>query len=170
MGHHTPPSLFIARRGSAVGDPDRTVVWVRGEHDLATRDALVAAISRAGHLEHADLLVDLSGLTFMDASTIGAIVGSANRLRSASQSLALRSPSPSARRVLELCGLTHCMHPAGVPAPRPFGMAAALSSWVEVPPTEPMSLRDRVGASITSREQHQPVLVTTDTEVDRESA
>jgi anti-anti-sigma factor len=105
-------------------------VWVRGEHDIATKDSLVVAIAYAGQLEHADVFVDLSELTFMDASTIGAIVGSANRLRSHSQSLALRAPSPRALRVLDLCGLAPLVHPAVVPAVHQSGVAAALSTSV----------------------------------------
>ena len=58
----------------------------------------------------ARVLVDLSAVTFMDASTVGAIVGSRNRLQSRAKSVEVRSPSTAARRVLELCGLAHLIH------------------------------------------------------------
>jgi anti-anti-sigma factor len=142
MARFTSPPISVSRRGSATGDPERTVVWVRGEHDIATKDSLVVAIAYAGQLEHADVFVDLSELTFMDASTIGAIIGSANRLRSHSQSLALRAPSPWAFRVLDLCGLAPLVHPAVVPAVHQSGVAAALSTSIGLPPGDPTPRRD----------------------------
>jgi anti-sigma B factor antagonist len=131
-------SIVISRRGSKPRDRDSeyTVVWVRGEHDIATRVSLVAAIARAAQRDEADLLVDLSEVTFMDASIIGALVGSRNRLRVRSQSLQLRAPSPPARRVLDLCGLTDLIiHPDAAEGMHPTGAAAALSTWVEAAPS-----------------------------------
>lgn len=106
MAHPESPSISVSRRGSSsAGSGSHTVVWVRGEHDVATKHALAAAIERAAQLEDADLLVDLSEVTFLDASTIGAIVESRNRLRSRSQLLEVRSPTPYVCRLLQLCGL-----------------------------------------------------------------
>ena len=112
MALSTSRPISVSRRGSATGDADRTVVWLRGEHDIATKVSLSVAIARAARLDHTDLLVDLSGVTFMDVSTVGAIVGSANRLRSRSQSLDVREPSPQALWVLELCGLADLVRSA----------------------------------------------------------
>jgi hypothetical protein len=77
------------------------------------------------------VVVDLSAVTFMDASIVGALVGSRNRLRSKSQSLELRAPSPRALRVIQLCGLVGLVQAATV---RTAGQAPALSTWVDVPP------------------------------------
>src|SRR5688500_18448452 len=85
MARSESPSTSVTRRGTAEGDPDHTVVWVRGNHDISTKVSLAVTIARAAQLDDGDLLVDLSGVTFMDASTVGAIVGSANRLRSRGQ-------------------------------------------------------------------------------------
>lgn len=128
--------VTISRRGSTPvdRDPEFTVVWVRGEHDLATKVSLVVAIARAAQRDDADLLVDLSEVTFMDASTIGALVGSRNRLRAHSQSLQLRAPSPPARRVLEMCDLAHLIHSDAAGMMHPTGASAALSTWVDVTP------------------------------------
>jgi anti-sigma B factor antagonist len=116
-------------------DTGYTVVRVRGDQDIATRVSLVVAIARAAQRDEGDVLVDLSGVTFMDASTIGALVGSRNRLRCRSQSLEVRAPSPRARRVLELCGLGGLIHsPVGNVHPR--GDGAALGTWVHVPSSE----------------------------------
>ena len=136
----SPSSITVSRRGSMPADEDArcTIVWLRGEHDVATKVDLVVAIARAAQRDDgADLLVDLSGVTFMDASTIGAIVGSRQRLRSRSQSLDVRAPSAIARRVLDLCELAQLVHPPMLEARDPAGRAAALSAWVDVPSTEP---------------------------------
>lgn len=135
MAHPETPSVTVARRGSTPDDRDAdcTIVWLHGEHDIATKVAVVVTIARAAKRDDADLLVDLSEVTFMDASTIGALVGSRNRLRARSQSLLLRSPSPRARLVLDLCGLAHLVHHASPEAVHPTGAAAALGTWVGVP-------------------------------------
>lgn len=134
MAHPESPSVTVARRGSMSDDRDAdcTIVWLHGEHDIATKVAVVVTIARAAQRDDADLLVDLSEVTFMDASTIGALVGSRNRLRARSQSLLLRSPSPRARRVLDLCGLAQLVR-VRTEAVHPTGPAAALSTWVDVP-------------------------------------
>jgi anti-anti-sigma factor len=53
---------------------DRTVVWLRGEHDVSTVSALSQTMARAIALDDGDLVVDLSGVQFMDAATVGVIV------------------------------------------------------------------------------------------------
>lgn len=138
---------IVSRRGSTPEDEDAefTVILLRGEHDIATRTSLVVAIARAAQRDRADVLVDMSEMTFMDASTIGALVGSRNRLRLRSQSLAVRAPSPPALRVLELCGLTQMLHRTATDARHPTGAAAALSTWVDVPSARPEREPDRDG-------------------------
>jgi anti-anti-sigma factor len=81
------------------------VVWVQGEHDVATAANVSGSIAQAARLDDFDLVVDLSGITFMDASTIGAIVANHNRLLGRSHSLSVRAPSPLARRLLTTCDL-----------------------------------------------------------------
>lgn len=134
MAHTEFPSVSVPHPGFAVpgGDPVATVIWVRGEHDIATRAGLSEAIMAAAALDDADVLVDLSAVTFMDASTVGAIVGGRNLLRSSSRSLAVRAPSVRARRVLDLCGLAHLVQPHA--SVHPVGATAALGTWVDVPP------------------------------------
>ena len=131
------PYITVSRHGSMAEGKDAryTVIRVHGEQDIATKVPLVVAIARAARRDDADLLVDLSEVTFMDASTIGAIVASRNRLRSRSRSLEVRAPSPAARRVLDLCGLAHLVH-SSAETVHPAGVAAALSTWVDIPSTQ----------------------------------
>lgn len=131
--------------------PSSTVVWVRGDHDAATRGQLAMTFARAADLDGADVVVDLSGVAFMDASTIGALVVARNHLLAHSRSLCVRNPSPRARRVLELCELTQLIDEDAAPG-QPTA-ATALSSWVEVP------LRDRTaGTAPPSVDEQAPAL------------
>ncbi len=65
-------------------------------------ETLAGAIAVGG----ADLILDLSAVEFLDASTVRVIVAAGEFLRARSRSLVLRSPSSCAQRVLDLCGLS----------------------------------------------------------------
>ena len=90
-----------------------TVVWLDGEHDSFTAPALAAKLSLAAGGDGADLIVDLGGVTFMDAATIRVLFGTAELLASRSRSLRLRRPSRSVSRVLEVCGLSERIDRSG---------------------------------------------------------
>jgi anti-anti-sigma factor len=80
--------------------PYAAVVVLRGEHDLATRDAIAAALDPL----EGDVLVDLGECTFIDSSVIGMLLASANRLRGAGHRLELVVPAGNDPivRVLEI--------------------------------------------------------------------
>jgi anti-anti-sigma factor len=100
-------------------DGARTVVWLRGEHDASTVAVLSEALARAIANDDADVVVDLSGVQFMDAATVGVISWAREVLGVRSRSLVLRSPSSCARRVLELCDEAALLGGAdAAPAPR----------------------------------------------------
>ena len=92
-----------------------------------------------------DLRLDLSGVEFMSASTIGVIVVMHERLRQCGRSLSVRFPSVRALQLLRICGLEHLVtghlpnrQHGPVPESRPYRAGAeALSSWVEVPVAAP---------------------------------
>jgi anti-anti-sigma factor len=112
--------------------PPHVVVWLRGEHDGFTVHELVVTMARAITLGDAELVVDLSGVEFMGAATVGVLVRSRALLRTRCRSLVLRSPSRSARHLLDLCGL------AGLVDPRPgdpplTDATGRQGSWVTVP-------------------------------------
>jgi anti-sigma B factor antagonist len=135
MSPNEPPSVSVSHRRSARPGvhPLGTLVWVRGDHDIATREHLSLTLAQAARVDDADIVADLSGVTFMDASTIGALVLARNGLRARSRALSLRAPSPRARRLLDLCGLERLIDehlaPARPPARRGGGVhdRAALS-------------------------------------------
>lgn len=99
--------------GSPVSrDEGRAVLWLAGEHDIATVPVVLGAVADATLVDDTDLVVDLSGVTFMGAATIGALIGSRNHLLRQSRNLTLRSPSQCARRVIDVCGLSHLIESA----------------------------------------------------------
>jgi anti-anti-sigma factor len=115
---------------------DRTVVWLRGEHDVSTVAALSETMAQAVALDDADVVVDLSDVQFMGAATVGVIIRARELLRLQSRSLVLRSPSECARRVLDVCGHADLLDPSPIDATPMTGTAGALSTWVAVPVTD----------------------------------
>ena len=114
----------------AGADGERTVVQIWGEHDVATVAALSVTISLAVARSDGGLVLDLSGVDFMDAATVGVIVRTRMYLHAQARSLQLRSPSNSALRVIDLCGLTDLLDRRG------GDRDVALGSWESVPTTE----------------------------------
>lgn len=130
MRSNAAQTASVARRPRSRGDPQQTVVWVRGEQDISTRDRLTLSLAKAAARDAGDIVVDLSGVTFMDASTIGALVAARNMLRVHARSLTFRHPSQAAQRLLDLCGLTPSTDD---PAPTQPPIGSALGTWVRVP-------------------------------------
>jgi anti-anti-sigma factor len=82
-------------------DSGRAVVRASGEVDLDSSSALRAALARllvAGR----HIVLDLSGVTFIDASGIGVLVGARRSAVRSGLTLALRRPSPVVKKVLEV--------------------------------------------------------------------
>ncbi|MGP8204539.1 MAG: STAS domain-containing protein [Acidimicrobiales bacterium] len=110
------------------------VVWLWGEQDLSTDDALRATLASAIALDSAGLVLDLSEVEFMAASTVGVIVRARELLRQRSASLAVRAPSAPARRSIDACGPTDLLGPSAEMAGTLTG--TALCSLVAVPALE----------------------------------
>ena len=125
-------SRFVSasRHGSTrtAREGDRVVVWLRGEHDISTAAELAADLTRAGAIDDSDIVVDLSEVQFMDASTIGVVLKTRDALLGRSRWLSLRAPARHTRRILEVCGLAEL-----IDAPPRSEAAGALGSWVAVP-------------------------------------
>lgn len=86
-------------------DREQAVVWLDGEEDLATVAVLADTLARAVADNDGDLIVDLSGVTFLSTATIDELIRTRNILLRQNRNLWLRSPSPFARRLIDLCGL-----------------------------------------------------------------
>ncbi len=86
---------------------NQAVVRAAGEFDLAA----VADVHRVVGGALADLsapatiVVDLSGVTFLDAAMLGALVTERRAIRRRGGDLQLTGVSPWAMRIIEICGL-----------------------------------------------------------------
>lgn len=87
-----------------VRDDDATVIYVQGEIDIASAGRLRDAIEP--HMSPDQTIVlDLSGVEFMDSSCLDVLVKARGRLTRDGGSLILRNPSPLAHRVLTVLGV-----------------------------------------------------------------
>jgi anti-sigma B factor antagonist len=109
-GWHSTPLPPVTRE---VG---RTIVSLRGELDAITLSMLDGILTTEVAARPVDLVIDLSDVTFIDASTVGALLRCRNLLRVQSRRLTLRSPSGCVSRLFALCGLSDLLD-----APSPVG-------------------------------------------------
>jgi anti-anti-sigma factor len=80
-------------------DDGATVIHVRGEIDMASCERLRDALEP--HLgPRQSVVLDLSGVRFMDSSCLNVLVQARGTLTADGGSLILRNPSPLARRLL----------------------------------------------------------------------
>jgi anti-anti-sigma factor len=126
-------SCRLARAGPGA---ETSVVWLGGDHDIATKDVLVAVLAEAVALDEPAVVIDMSGVHFISATTIGAIVGAKNVLALQGRSLVLRGPPPFVRRVFDACGMSGLLgDDADAGSFEAVEGAPALGSWVDVPAT-----------------------------------
>ena len=92
-------------------DGARTVVEVGGEVDAYSsprlRDALAGVSAESRHL----VAVDMSGVTFMDSSGLGVLVGAVKRAKAGQGALCLFGCAEHILRVLRITGLVRVMPP-----------------------------------------------------------
>jgi anti-anti-sigma factor len=81
------------------------LVSVSGELDLHVQPELRDALAAAAELGCEAVVVDLSGVSFMDSTVCGILVGEARRLRREESELVLVSNGNRASRVLEVAGI-----------------------------------------------------------------
>jgi anti-anti-sigma factor len=91
------------------------IVSVAGELDIATADQAYSYISEVIDGRSAPVTVDLSGLTFCDASGLGALTRIARHAREAGRQLMLTSARPSVMKIMRITGLDRVfpeLHPS----------------------------------------------------------
>lgn len=126
--------LTVAGRaptGGAATEDRVVIVWLLGEHDCSTDGTLCHNLARAISLGQQTVVVDLSTVAFIGASTIRLLMLANDYLRQRSQCLVVRSPSKAAWRALALCdpgdllSLGATSHRQGVaPTPGARGLAS----------------------------------------------
>jgi anti-sigma B factor antagonist len=87
----------------------QTVLALAGDLDVYTathlRERLVDLIADT----RPDLVIDLAELVFVDSTGLGTLVDGMKRVRQAGGTMALRSPTPSVQRVIDITGLSRVL-------------------------------------------------------------
>jgi anti-sigma B factor antagonist len=81
-------------------------VRLQGELDLGTASQLRDELARLAADGARLVTVDMSDLAFIDSTGLSVLITALKRLRQQGGDMALRSPTPSTRKVLEITGLT----------------------------------------------------------------
>jgi anti-sigma B factor antagonist len=82
------------------------VLSVEGELDVSTapqlREALMSVVARL----YGTVILDLSGVGFIDSSALGVILSAWKQIKAQDGSMAIASPTPRITRIFEITGLT----------------------------------------------------------------
>lgn len=89
------------------------LVSISGELDLYVENELRAALATAAELGSSSLVVDLSGVAFMDSTVCGVLVAEAKRRRREQGQLLLVANGKRVKRVLQVSGIDRfvAVHP-----------------------------------------------------------
>ena len=100
MSHHVEPFSCNVTRES-----DHVVVAPRGELDMATAGAVEAELRRVVRADPPGIVLDLSGLSFMDSSGLHLVVRWAEESARDGFGFELKPGPPAVQRVFELASL-----------------------------------------------------------------
>ena len=145
---HSVSSFRVSLTGAGRGTCP-TVVWLRGEQDIATDGELRRVLACGVAANDAAIVVDRSEVELMSASTLGVLVTARALLGEQSRSLTVRHPSAFVRRIIGSCGLADLLGPSGQKTAG--GAGDALGSWVAVPSSVPEHPAEHVGVAVDLR-------------------
>lgn len=113
MPHNTARDRLSTRRL-----PGHTVIAIRGELDIGTTAALRDRILTVLKDTAASVIIDLSEVSFCDASGLALLVGTRRRAGLYGVTVVLAAPRPSVRKLLHITGLDRAftIHPTLVAA------------------------------------------------------
>ncbi|MGB9663155.1 MAG: STAS domain-containing protein [Moorellaceae bacterium] len=93
--------IFLSQEGQAL------VARIKGELDLSTADRLREELEAGiSHARPRVLYLDLAGVSFMDSSGLGVILGRYRRLAGEGGKIVICRPQPQIQRLLELSGIS----------------------------------------------------------------
>jgi anti-sigma B factor antagonist len=90
--------------------PSTHVATIAGDLDLYSADDLRDELAPLTQRENETLIVEMSGVTFVDSTALGVLTGAAKLLRARGGRLVLASGDPRFRRLLEITGLLAVLH------------------------------------------------------------
>jgi anti-anti-sigma factor len=94
----------IHRPGFRVGhQAGETVLWLTGDHDVATVGPLRLVLVDLIALDDCDIVVDLGETTFLGSVMIGELQRARTHLADRGRWLTVRDPSSFVRRMFEIC-------------------------------------------------------------------
>jgi anti-anti-sigma factor len=100
-------------------DGRRSVLLLQGDLDMCTRDHLRRAVSQALKQNPRILVVDLSGLDFIDCAGLSVLIWAHKRLAGQERQLLITGGQPIVRRLIHLAGADTYLHlsapEAGIP-------------------------------------------------------
>ena len=106
--HRATPAVRVRDRqpGTPSSVPEPVVIAPEGELDLHSLDALAPRLDEAAAADYPHLIIDLSAVTLVDSTALGAIAQTQHRFNGRGRKLSLVAPDGSAAAVLlELSGL-----------------------------------------------------------------
>jgi anti-sigma B factor antagonist len=88
-------------------DGNEAVIALTGEIDLHEAPAVAAKIAETVEKRPPQVVIDLSGVEYMDSSGLGVLIEALRKIQGYGGQLALRHPQPAVLKVLEITKLTH---------------------------------------------------------------
>ena len=93
-----------------VGLDDDAMVFLTGELDMASAPELTGVLRQVIENGPQEVVLDFSGLSFVDSSGIAALVDAQHRLSDQKRQLSIQSAQRGAVRVFEIAGLVDFLH------------------------------------------------------------
>ena len=113
-------AVVAARVTTAQIGADAFVVSASGELDVASVEPLERELAGLAHLDALRVIVDLTGVTFIDSAGLGLLVREAKRLQARGGACVLVADDPRILRVFQITGLD-----------RMFGIERSLAEGVD---------------------------------------
>ena len=88
---------------------EATLVELEGEIDLHSAPSLKEALIEVGTAPSARVALDLNGVSFLDSTGIGALVGAFKRTRQGQGQIAFFGARPRVKRVFQIAGLWNAL-------------------------------------------------------------
>jgi anti-anti-sigma factor len=109
-------------------------------HDISTKSVLAATLAEAISLDEPAVVIDLSGVHFISAATIGVIVAAKELQARRGRALVLRAPPSFVQRAFDACSPSDVIDLDPIQTMDEAGVARG--SWVELPTTGHVDLHD----------------------------